>query len=1130
VTPAASLGPRRYVAFISYRHKPLDIAWAKWLHNEIERFRVPSALVKEGYPPRLRPVFRDQEDLPVDANLSKSLEVALEGSGCLVVVCSPRTPESVWVRQEIEQFRKLGRGDRILALLIEGEPEQSFPEPLRFVDREVLTQAGERVVIRDHVEPLAADVRPGGGQEASTRVRNRKALVRVVAAILGVGFDELWQREARRRRRVMQTWIAGVAAVMMAMAGLTGAAVWQRGRAVENAAEAQRQATIASENEEIAKRNEQRAVQERLRAGERLLISEAGAKFEKDPGVMRLLLRELPTEPQLQFPTRVRAEWLLSSDDRLKQRAHVHAGSVNVLTISSDGRLAASGGAWGEAEDYSVRVWPVDDPGNSKLLGLHTNDVNFARWSTDGARLVTASEDEVKLWHLSSGESIEWKDLGVVSTGDRFSSEIDVSSDGRKIAVFDGDNIVLLNAEKPGEIVRIECFGNISSLQWRPGTDVLTFCDDNMLRSVRSSGLPVTEIFSHGRSFDSFAWSPNGDWLAYVEKDNANSSLLGGKVFVASTSRVANPIPLYVSSLPVLNHRSWSSDSKLLCIYTSSGEARIFGIEDSSVFNFGAQIDSQMKTFWDLQLGVGGNAIDIGYESVISGYSVFNTDRHKTNVMNELFSIRTASSIEAVRFGESGIVCGFEDGTVRVFSFEGKSEPSQTISTMRRVRHSQVDQKANRVLFRDWRSDRISVNTIGGSEFQVTLNESERATVTSWSPDGRFVALGFHDGRVRTWNSETGGMPEWSRQFESEGGWVDDIVWHPASACLAVKEHVGNKIVILEETNAMIVATLKSPVSMLSTSAPSWSSDGKWLVSGLIKGGVCVWSANDWNVAHVAGIGKYTLSHRPWSPCGRYLCVFEAMDDSRALVFLDSHNGFVPVELAGVEGTQLQHVSWSPDAKWMVQASNQNQTLIRIDSSIEKRELSRSAEARIGWFSWSDDGTVLAGIRGELTGFGGDREVEYWGLGRNSDLRERQRIIEPSVTAWAPDSARFSYSLGTNKVVCLRAGDTNGRSLITFPETMRIDMHYWSADGRRIVAIDDEGEVSVALVDWADIRRMLWHSTNAYLFASERMAILGEDEATAKRIEAEDRAWIAEKVAAEREGRPLPEPPVTPRR
>ena len=58
-----------------------------------------------------------------------SAEIAnAQRSGFLVVVCSPRTPGSRWVAEEIERFRALGRGRQVLALLVEGEPAQSFPD------------------------------------------------------------------------------------------------------------------------------------------------------------------------------------------------------------------------------------------------------------------------------------------------------------------------------------------------------------------------------------------------------------------------------------------------------------------------------------------------------------------------------------------------------------------------------------------------------------------------------------------------------------------------------------------------------------------------------------------------------------------------------------------------------------------------------------------------------------------------------------------------------------------------------------------------------------------------------------------------------------------------------------------
>lgn len=71
--------------------------------------------------------FATRRSFSASADLSAEIRSALEQSRYLVVVCSPRTPASVWVNREVELFRELGRHDRILALLVEGEPRDSFP-------------------------------------------------------------------------------------------------------------------------------------------------------------------------------------------------------------------------------------------------------------------------------------------------------------------------------------------------------------------------------------------------------------------------------------------------------------------------------------------------------------------------------------------------------------------------------------------------------------------------------------------------------------------------------------------------------------------------------------------------------------------------------------------------------------------------------------------------------------------------------------------------------------------------------------------------------------------------------------------------------------------------------------------
>lgn len=96
---------RRYCAFISYRHA--DNAqegrrWAEWLHRALERYVVPPDLVGtanqcgELIPESLYPIFRDEDELPANADLAAGISIALKASNHLIVLCSPRSALSPW--------------------------------------------------------------------------------------------------------------------------------------------------------------------------------------------------------------------------------------------------------------------------------------------------------------------------------------------------------------------------------------------------------------------------------------------------------------------------------------------------------------------------------------------------------------------------------------------------------------------------------------------------------------------------------------------------------------------------------------------------------------------------------------------------------------------------------------------------------------------------------------------------------------------------------------------------------------------------------------------------------------------------------------------------------------------------
>lgn len=212
---------RKYRAFISYSHKDKD--WGEWLHAALEKYRVPSELIGNTgahgeIPKSLGPVFRDRADLAAGPHYDEKIRSALLNSEHLIVICSPRSAASAEVNEEIRAFKAAGRGDRILALIVDGEPNdpanECFPPALKFT----VDPAGLTTDVRDK-KPMAADAREKGDGKLLAKLK-------LVAGLIGVELDEVRRRdEAERQRRTR--FYRGLATAMCTLAVIaTGSAWW----------------------------------------------------------------------------------------------------------------------------------------------------------------------------------------------------------------------------------------------------------------------------------------------------------------------------------------------------------------------------------------------------------------------------------------------------------------------------------------------------------------------------------------------------------------------------------------------------------------------------------------------------------------------------------------------------------------------------------------------------------------------------------------------------------------------------------------------------------------------------------------------------------------------------------------
>jgi tetratricopeptide (TPR) repeat protein len=237
-TPFAG-GSQHYFAFLSYSHR--DEATAQWLHDELEKFRVPRHLVGRitdhgAVPRRLTPIFRDLKELPASGDLGTEIKAALAASQFLVVLCSTEAAGSRWTNAEIEAFKRARPEGGVFAAVLSGEPfaseipgreqEECLPQALRIkYDRR-----GRPTPKR--AEPLAADLRGTG--EA-----RRLGFLKLVAGMLGIGLDDLVRREAVRRQHRLAILAAASLAGMVVTSGLAITAIEARDAARDQKREAE---------------------------------------------------------------------------------------------------------------------------------------------------------------------------------------------------------------------------------------------------------------------------------------------------------------------------------------------------------------------------------------------------------------------------------------------------------------------------------------------------------------------------------------------------------------------------------------------------------------------------------------------------------------------------------------------------------------------------------------------------------------------------------------------------------------------------------------------------------------------------------------------------------------------------
>ena len=291
------------------------------------------------------------------SDLGESIAAAIDNSDYLILICSPRTMESEWVKAELHLFLQNHSIDRVLPVLVEGEPKDVIP-----------------AVLLEGREPLCCNYR------LSPRRAKREELPRLAACILGCRYDDLIRRQKQRKRRKL---IIAFTFLLVAIAALA-AYFYQSARTIEGYYK------------------DQLRSQSRYLSNESLLLLDAGDRLS----AIELALHAMPKGEDDPRPWIPEAEFALGSAIGIYNGAEA-LRAVNAFSHSSRvmGFLCDENRSRMISWDNSPAIY-IWDTENFELLHKLSLDKEVDRLKLNGNQMIFTSASTLYCYDFLTGEFV----------------------------------------------------------------------------------------------------------------------------------------------------------------------------------------------------------------------------------------------------------------------------------------------------------------------------------------------------------------------------------------------------------------------------------------------------------------------------------------------------------------------------------------------------------------------------------------------------------------------------------------------------------------------------------------------------------------------------------------------------
>jgi WD40 repeat protein len=614
-------------------------------------------------------------------------------------------------------------------------------------------------------------------------------------------------------------------------------------------------AIVASASAMIALRQEKAAeilALQALQAQARLLTQAAAQRLKDgDLGSAQDIILEVLTNPSF-ASSRTAAAISVFQDVRAADAQLLvlsgHAGRVDFARYSPDGARIITA-----SEDKTARIWDAATGSQLAILAGHGNQVDTAEYSRDGKRILTASHDKtLRIWDADSGTQI-----AVISAPGVKPIAASFSPDGERIVAASLDATARIFDVRTGtEFAMLSGHaGPLQSAEYSPdGRRIVTASLDKTARVwMAESGAPLLTLSGHTGLVLGARYSPDGSRIVTASGDRT------ARVWDARTGKVLAVLSGHTNSV---YDASYSPDGSLIATVSYDGTARIWDA------NSAAQLA--------VLSGHGGFVTSVGFSADGSRVVTASDDR-------------TARVWVVRRRAEILTLAGHRDGVAfAAYSHDGKHIVTASLD----------------------RTVRIWDSSTGAPT--AALERNEATITTGFSPDDmRIITGGGVDDTARIWDAGTLAPVA---VLHGHGGVVESAVYAPDGLHIATAS-LDKTARIWDARSGAQVAVLSGHGGPVLTAA--YSPDGRYLTTASFDKTARIWEVASGTQLRVLSGHNQIVADAAYSPDGQR--VVTASFDGTARIW-DAQTGEPLLVLAGHAGP-VQSAAYTPDGTQILTAS-----------------------------------------------------------------------------------------------------------------------------------------------------------------------------------------------------------------